>query len=272
MYGGDNTRPGNSVTKSELDRDLKQVQDHINQGYQVLGIPAPVDPQFPDKKYAIGGGHSAGFYLDKSIGGKSQGSYVQDCLKKMESGIQLKFSPAATGPATSPATGPVTYDAALNPDLNKLVAAYRSVTGKEPGIDRNGITLTFPDMKGAMDFLKDQAGKGVAFDMTCVGVDHRMYSDGNGKMVQGTKKEVEDYISNASQFKVGPDGALSRNSATGAAPNTVAPAAATSSSESLEPLSSASGGPEIVAPPSGEHGSVAPDAGDTQDAPANVTP
>ena len=243
MIGGDNMKAGNAVGSRHLNRDLKQIQDHIDQGYQVLATPSN-DPKRP---YAIGGSNSKGFYLPgfEPIQGDSQGAYVTKQLKRLEQGLPLVLDTSATPPKKNPAT----YLADLGPDLKKVVEAYKSEFNKEPGMNSNGITLEFKDMKSAVDFLKGQADKNLAFDMICKETDHRIFSDGSGKMVQGTNQEVEDYKKNADKFMVHTNGELIRITDNSAAPNTVSAAPNTvSTSVPLAPPSLTSTANPVLAP------------------------
>jgi hypothetical protein len=95
MKGGENKK-GNTVSESELIRDLENIRKHIKDGYSVQGIPNK------DGGYAIGGQASKHWFSQKYVGvtytdenGKahsmSQGEFVQCILKKMETNPDVKI-------------------------------------------------------------------------------------------------------------------------------------------------------------------------------------
>ena len=166
--------------------------------------------------FAVGYAASRNFYNTDivNINGQSQGDYVQNNLSNMAAGITSDFSNAEPipAPATHNQTQPVApYLAKEGPDLKDVVDAYRKKFGKEPVMEKGGLSLSFDDQKSAVDFFKEQANNGKAFDMRCSDPDHRVYSDGKGNFVQGTNKEVEAYKANPEQFKIGEGGVLSKN-------------------------------------------------------------
>lgn len=84
LRGGHNG-PGNQVTRTQLDNDLNFVEQQLKKGYEVFSFQGFDEQGTP--RYAIGGGHSAGFYSTKgfpTINGGSQGEYVQTQLKSFE--------------------------------------------------------------------------------------------------------------------------------------------------------------------------------------------
>lgn len=87
LIGGEDDAT-NSVTQTELDRDILQISMHLEMGYTIYGIPR-------NNNYAIGGGISAHFYQAgiKDIEGKSQGHYVQHQLSELEQGYPQQKEP-----------------------------------------------------------------------------------------------------------------------------------------------------------------------------------
>lgn len=95
-------------------------------------------------------------------------------------------------------------------DLDALLKAYESQTGRSPIQDGDGTSLSFSSQAEAVAFFQDQAKQGLAFDMYCAAQDHRVYSDGQGNFVQGTHKEVGDYLKNPDNYEINEDGSLEK--------------------------------------------------------------
>ncbi|MCL9683896.1 hypothetical protein [Legionella maioricensis] len=103
---------------------------------------------------------------------------------------------------------------AVNPvfakDIKAIIADYKEKTGKEPEQTEQGVVLAFNKQEDAISFFKEQSSKGRAFDMYCAAKDHRVYSDGKGLFVHGTRKEVGEYLKKPEDFELGKDGKLTK--------------------------------------------------------------
>lgn len=66
--------------------------------------------------------------------------------------------------------------------------------------------LVFKDKEDAINFFREQAQKGRAFQVYNKETNHCIYSDGSGNIVHGTKEEVEQYKENPGGYKVNEDG------------------------------------------------------------------
>ncbi len=93
LFGGENN-PGNIVSAEMICRDLEAIQDHLQAGYDVEGIPRGETEEF-----AIGGGNSKNWlttqYATISYDGKtvSQDAYVQARLRRLIEQSDAKISP-----------------------------------------------------------------------------------------------------------------------------------------------------------------------------------
>lgn len=248
--GGEN-KPGNQVTTDDLNRDLIAIDEHIEQGYDVLGIQGK-------KGYGIGGGESKWFYDSGSnpINGKSQGDYVQEQLGLLERGQPLTLATGTSTPAipTIEEVYSKLGDTPQRDQLKKIVDAYEEKANSsgeknkvKVGMENEEpvIVFRFENAVSAEAFFRDQATNKIPFDMMFKGQDRRMYSDGTGTMVIGTKQDVDDYIVKKDNFTVDEQGNLQRKAATAgpAAPasgltppaNTDADAAAAANPADLPP-------------------------------------
>lgn len=221
LNGGNNTQE-NRVTTADLNRDLSAIKQDIDSGYEVLGIPGRTGG------YAIGGGESKFFYDKTSnpINGKSQGEYVQEQLKLLEQSNPLKLATDTSTPATPTIEGVYSKlgNETQKQQLQKIVAAYEQTLNSRgtknkvtTGIEENEPVLVFhfDNASSAEAFFKKQATtEKIPFDMTFKGQDRRMYSDGSGQMVIGTKQEVDDYKDKKDNFTVDEHGHLSRKAVT----------------------------------------------------------
>ena len=95
-------------------------------------------------------------------------------------------------------------------DFDALMKAYKDKTGKDPIQTEKGTTLFFSSRAEAVEFFKEQSSKKLAFDMYNKEDDHRVYSDGKGRFVHGTKQQVIDYLDRPENFNLGKDGELER--------------------------------------------------------------
>ncbi|KTD78803.1 hypothetical protein [Legionella waltersii] len=133
LYGGENG-PGNIVDASLIDRDLKSIQDHLLQGYDVQGIPNA------SGGFAIGGLTSKYWFTQRycgvTLGNKSmsQGEFVQSQLD------QLKADP---------------HQRLAKTKLIKGLHYKFATTPNSPGRDHGEYTATSENYKGLQgDALK----------------------------------------------------------------------------------------------------------------------
>ncbi|ASQ46644.1 hypothetical protein [Legionella clemsonensis] len=91
----------------------------------------------------------------------------------------------------------------------ELLEDYKKETGKEPIAQPGGlVALHFDSQEDAVKFLQEQAKKNRGFDAYDKEKDHRMYSDGKGTFVHGTKVEVDAYLKNPKSFDLDKTGRL----------------------------------------------------------------
>lgn len=102
-------------------------------------------------------------------------------------------------------------DAAPKNDREKIIKDYKDKTGKDPVETDQGMALDFNSQEEAISFFKDQAVKQRAFDVYNPEKNHRMYSDGKGVFVQGTKNEVDAYLKNPKDFELDNNGKPTNN-------------------------------------------------------------
>jgi hypothetical protein len=93
LFGGENG-PGNIVDAEMIDRDLKAIQDHLLDGYDVQGIPNT------SNQFAIGGLASKYWFTQNYCGveldnkSMSQGVFVQKQLEKLVENPSAALDPA----------------------------------------------------------------------------------------------------------------------------------------------------------------------------------
>ncbi|WED42155.1 hypothetical protein [Legionella cardiaca] len=97
------------------------------------------------------------------------------------------------------------------PNAQMMLDDYKKKTGKDASVDSEGtMRFEFDSPEDAVAFFQDQAKKGQGFDAYNAAIDHRIYSDGKGTFVQGTKADVDAYLKNPKEFNCGEKGELSR--------------------------------------------------------------
>jgi len=181
----------NTVSRTELDRDIKNIQQHIDAGWNVVAPPRvdskrqrPATPN-PNDQFGIGGGYSQAFMSstkDKKWqeNGKSRNQFVQQELNAIQNRLSLG-QPAEPSPTTStqPSAAPSASQSpvkvqiapsiagtqqALNvidaiiSDYNKHYAQPNNLPSAQR--QANGLVqLEFKSHDDALKFVRDQAAK-----------------------------------------------------------------------------------------------------------------
>lgn len=229
LSGGKNG-PGNIVSKDMIQRDLKAIQQHIQDGYDVRGIKGK-------NGYAIGGLTSEHWFTQDhaaiQYNGKlySQGDFVQLQLEALENdpkldldqifdkaelltGEQLKqakMGVQARPPVSSPPVSVTTETHNLGDrkkDWEDIISNYNKKYEKE--VPQTSNKLVFKSLKDATDFMKEQASDKKRFMAQLVNSDgtkrdHYMYSRGDGKFYEGSAQQI------AKELKKDLDSALMTN-------------------------------------------------------------
>jgi hypothetical protein len=184
MHGGSDCKdngepdPNNTVTQESLERDLKNIQAHVDDGWQVVAPPRldknlkrPDNPQ-PGNQFGIGGGNSKAFMKSKNDANwpnqdQTRNEFIQQGLNAIQNPTLKKQQQPPTK-HTNITLDPTDKSPKSSSHLDRIIKDYNENYAKKHKLPEakeveGKISLNFNSDEDAVTFLKNQAEKGHSF-------------------------------------------------------------------------------------------------------------